>query len=114
MRGRRWGRLSRLVAGWPRERWSAKLEHVLGELGREERGLPLLVLGGRGQDVVGLARRLGHRQVEDDHELERREGLAKARAVRQGVRRVRALDDHGAELVAGVATATLDIWRIGT
>ena len=74
-------------------------KRVVGELEVEERRLRLLVLARGRQHVVGVARRLGHRDVDHDHELERVERLGEALRVGERVRRVGALDDHRAEAV---------------
>ena len=56
----------------------AQLEGVVRELEIEERRLGLLELAGGGQHVVGQARGLGHRHVDDDQQLQRLERLAEA------------------------------------
>ena len=78
------------------------MEGVVRELEVEERRLRLLELARRGQDVVGEPRRLGHRDVDDDEQVERLERLAEPLRVGQRVRGVAALDDHRPEAVGVV------------
>ena len=70
---------------------------VVGELEVEEGRLGLLELARDRQHVVRESRRLGEGDVDDHHELERRERLAHAHAVGDGMRRIAALDQHRAE-----------------
>ena len=64
-------------AGHRLEDRAAEVEDVARELEVEERALPLLELRRRREHVVGLARRLGQGDVDDDDEVE---GVAAPRA----------------------------------
>ena len=78
-------------------------EVVLGEAEGEEGRLDLLVLRRRGQDVVGLLRRLGHGHVDDHGEVELAHRPAELLRAGQGVGGVGALDDHGPGALGMVA-----------
>ena len=71
------------AVGW-RDDGTAEVEHVLRELEVEERRLELLELCRRRQDVVGVARRLGHEHVDHHDEVERIERLTHPGAVGHG------------------------------
>ena len=75
---RAWISGSGSVPGERLEQRRAQVEGVVRELEVEERRLPLLELARGGQHVVGVARGLGHRDVDHDDELERRQRLAEA------------------------------------
>jgi hypothetical protein len=74
-----------------------QVEVVVRELEVEEGGLRLLELARHREHVVGEPRGLGHGHVDHDDELERRDRLAHARAVRERMGRVPALDEERAE-----------------
>ena len=77
--------------------------HVdLRDAARKDRGLPLLVADRRRQHVVGEPRRLGHRRVDHDQQIELLARLAPARGVRVREDRIRALDDDGANALGMV------------
>ncbi len=85
------------------EHRATQVEVVARELEVEERALPLLELGGGGEDVVGFARGLGHRDVDDADEVELAQGLAHRLAVGERVDRVARLDEHRPEAVGVIA-----------
>lgn len=76
------------------EYWSSKVEVVLGKLEVEERGFPFLELRWGRQHVVGELCGFGHRNVDDDDELQRLKCFAHAGAVGERVSGVRRFDDH--------------------
>ena len=93
------------------ERW-AQVEVVRRPLEGEERVLPLLVLGGGRQHVVGQGRRLGVGDVDDDGQLAGPDGRLEGGGVGHGVGRVPRLHEQGPDPV-GVVGQDLLGQRVG-
>ena len=78
------------------------MEGVVREFQIEERRLGLLELRGRRQHIVGQSSSLGHGHIDDDEQLQLAQSAAHHAGVGHGVRRIAALDDHGAKPVGVV------------
>ena len=74
--------------------WRAQMMTVRGIFEVEEGGFVFFILAGRGQDVVRLARGLGHRNVHHHDQIEFAQCLAPFMAIGHAVGRVTAFDEH--------------------
>ena len=61
----------------------------------KKRGLPFLILGCRGQDIIRLRGGLGHCDIDDHCQIKAAQRLPEMVTASQGMNRIGRLDQHG-------------------